>query len=406
MSSADDKKSISKPIVRIAVGGIILGCIVMILTLAIVKGFQTEIRNKMIGFNGHIIVSKYDNDNSIEPNPISHVPALYSAIQKNKEVSHIQVFAYKNGIIKTKIENEGVILKGVGQDYNWEFLKSNLREGQLPILTKESVSDHILISNKQAKRLGLKTGDKMLVYFVNKKKIDSLNYSYEQRVRKFSVSGIYETGLEEIDANTSFIDIRHIQKLNYWAENEIAGYEISIRDISKLDNTTLEINDMCGMNLLAESVKSKNQAIFSWLELIDSNAVIIITLMIAVAGINMISALLIMILEKTRSIGILKALGASNSFIRSIFFNQAFYLIGKGLLIGNTIGISLCFIQMKFQLITLDQESYYLSHVPILLNWDDLVLLNLFTIISCTLMMMLPTMAISKITPVKAIRFS
>ena len=406
LNQADRKKSISKPIVRIALGGITLGTVVMILTLAIVKGFQSEIRNKMVGVNGHVILSRFDNDNSLEPLPIRSDLPEYKTIKNKKDIKKIQVFAYKNGIIKTEKENEGVILKGVGEDFDWSFIKNHLIEGETFSVKNDSVGKNILISSKQSKRLGIKTGDKMIVYFVNKKNIDSLNYTYEQRSRSFKVCGIYETGLEEIDASTSFIDIKHIQKLNYWNSNEVAGYEIFINDLEKLDQLTDEINEECSLGLTAESVKTKNPGIFGWLELMDSNAVIIISLMIAVAGINMISALLIMILEKTKTIGILKAIGASNPYIRNIFINQASLLIGKGILYGNIIGLLICFLQWKFKWITLNQESYYISHVPILLDWYSLIWLNLLTITCCLSMMLLPTMAISKITPVKAIRFS
>ncbi len=240
-----------------------------------------------------------------------------------------------------------------------------------------------------------------------KKKSDSTDaIEYEQRVRNFKISGIYDTGFEDIDAQLAFVDIKHIQRINYWNKNEVGGFEIQLNDFNKIDSETEIINELIGYNLNAQNIKQTYPGIFGWLELMDSNAVIIISLMLIVASINMISALLILMLEKTTSIGLLKALGASNFDVRKIFLNLSFKLITKGLLIGNSIGIILSLIQLKFKLVTLQKETYYLEHVPINFNLLHILFLNVGTLIICMIFMLLPTLIINKISPIKAIRFS
>ena len=402
------KKSISRPIVKIAIGGIALGIAVMILALAVVTGFQNEIRNKVIGFGSHITIAKLDNNVSYEPQPIPKLQGFLMDLKADPKIKHLQVFATKSGIMKTNTDNEGLVLKGIDEDYDWTFLEKNLIAGKKISFNDSLSSKDILISKTISNKLNIKLGEKLLVYFITKKKnADSSDFiEFEQRVRDFTISGIYETGFEDLDAQTAFVDIKQLQKLNYWAPDLVGGFEIQINDLSKLNEITEQVNELIGYEYTAQNIKESNPGIFGWLDLMDSNAIIIITLMVIVAAINMISALLILILEKTNSIGLLKALGASNASVRNIFLTLAFKLIRKGLLYGNAIGISLCLIQLKWKVFGLQKESYYLDHVPINFNLIHILLLNLGTIVVCMLFMLLPTMVISKITPVKALRFN
>ena len=398
----------SRPIVKIAIGGIALGIAVMIATVAIVTGSQKEISNKIIGFGSHISVASYDNNVSYEPEPINRKQDFIQQLSTNPEIKHIQVFATKNGIIKTKTDNEGVLLKGIDKNYNWSFIQSNLVEGKIFTVNDTAISKSIVISQSLAKRLDIKLGQKMLIYFVTKRKSDDTTSSiaYEQRVRDFYVSGIYHSGFDELDSKMVFTDIAQIQKLNYWEKDQVGGFEIEVNDFDKIDELGEYVYDITGQGLTAQTIKQSNPTMFGWLDLMDSNALIIIVLMILVAGINMISALLILILERTNMIGILKALGSNDREVREIFIYQAFYLIGKGLLYGNVIGITICFLQDKYKIITIPQESYYISYIPINIELLHVVLLNVFTLLVCMLMMIIPTLIITRITPVKAIRFS
>lgn len=406
ISDKDGDSQLSRPIVRISVIGIALGLTVMILTVCIVTGFQNEIRDKLIGFGSHIQITNYDNNISDEPQPISRIQPFLEALKNNQNINHVQLYATKSGIIKTKTDNEGVLLKGVGADYDWKFIVENLKQGNVFISNDTSISKSIVISKYLANKLELSLNDKMVIYFLTKKTIDNTTTQYEQRVKVFYISGIYETGFEDIDKTLVLVDIAQIQKINYWDEEEVGGFEISIKDYSKIDEVGEEVNDLIGQGLIAQTVKEINPTIFSWLQLQDMNAIIVITLMVLVAGINMISALLILILERTNMIGILKALGARNKSIQKIFLINAAYLIGKGLFWGNIIGLSIAFFQYQFGVFKLDQATYYVSVIPIEISWFQILLLNIGTLICCLLMLIIPSFIVSKISPVKAIRFS
>lgn len=396
---------LSRPIVRISVLGIALGLAVMLLTIAIITGFQKEIRNKLIGFGSHIQILNYDTNVSDEPHPISKNQPFIEELKNDPEINHIQIYATKSGIIKTKTDNEGVLIKGIGPDYDWKFINENLNSGKSFTINDTNLSKDIIISKYLADKLELKLDDKMIIYFLTKKS-DSISFQYEQRAKVFYISGIYETGFEDIDKRLVLIDIKQIQKLNYWAPDQIGGFEISINDYKKIDDIGEKVNDLVGQGLIAQTVKEINPTIFSWLDLQDLNGIIVITLMILVAGINMISALLVLILERTNMIGILKALGAQNKNIQKIFLYNAAYLIGKGLLWGNSIGLLLALFQQYFGVFKLDQATYYVSVIPININLFHILLLNAGTLFSCLIMLIVPSFIISKITPVKAIRFS
>lgn len=405
ISGAETGNQLSRPIVRISVLGIALGIAVMILSVAVVTGFQEEVRNKLIGFDSHIRITNYDNNVSDEPLPISSDQDFLKHLKANSEIKHIQQFAIKSGIIKTKIDNEAVLLKGIGKDYDWSFINSNLKEGKSFVVSDTGLSRNIVVSKHLADKLTLKLNDKMVVYFLTKK-VDSTSTQFEQRVKVFYVSGIYETGFEEVDEKLVLVDIGQIQKLNYWSPEQIAGFEVTISDYEKLDALGEELDVLVGQGLTAQTIKQINPTIFSWLDLMDMNALIILVLMVIVASINMMSALLILILERTNMIGILKAMGASNGGIQKIFLYNAAYLIGKGLLWGNLLGISIALIQLYFGVFTLDAKTYYISQIPINFSILHIVILNIGTLVCCLLMLVLPSFIVSKITPVKAIKYS
>lgn len=412
LNKGQKKNNISSPIVKIGITGITLGVAVMIITMAVVTGFQQQIIHKIITFTSHLQINDYDPNQSLEPNPISFNEDLLEKIATTDNVKHIQAFATKNGILKTKTENEGIILKGVSTDYDWEYLKPYVSEGQVLSLHKDSISKGIFISQTLANKLNLTLNQKLLVYFMTKKKLNDTTFNgtnyieYEPRVKDFYVKGIFNTGFSDFDKNLVFVDLKQIQKLNYWKENEVAGYEIYLNDFNLLDTSLENLNDVIGYNYTVASVKQLQSAIFSWLDMIDVNAIIIISLMVLVAAINMISALLILILERTNLVGILKALGLANASVRKIFFHVSIQLLIKGLFFGNLIGIGFCWLQLQFKFLSLNPDTYYLDSVPINLSILHILLINLGTIITCLLMMFLPTLILNKITPIKAIRFS
>jgi len=394
----------SRPVVRISVIGITLGLAVMILTLSIVVGFQNEIKKKVIGFGSHISITNYDSNVSNEPQPINKQQSFLSELKSNPEISHIQIYTTKVGIAKTKTVNEEVLLKGVGKEYDWKFINENMVLGKPVAFNDTGLSRDIVVSKTLSDKLELKLNDKMVIYFLTKTK-DTASSSYEQRVKVFYISGIYETGFSEIDDKLTFVDIRQLQKLNYWNQNQIGGFEIAIKNIKKVDDVNYYLDGLIGQGLISQTIKQTNPAVFAWLDLFDVNAIIVISFIILVAGINMISALLILILESTNMIGILKALGASNFSIQKVFLYNSMYLIGKGMLWGNILGVGLALFQRVFGVFKLDKSQYYMSVIPIDINIWTLLLLNIGTVLACLLMLILPSLIVSKITPVKAIRY-
>ncbi|RMG78397.1 MAG: ABC transporter permease [Bacteroidetes bacterium] len=384
-----------KPIIKISIATVVVGIIVMILTLTIVNGFQSEIRDKIISFGSHIQITSFDLNNSFETSPISKNQPFYPYLDTVKEVKHIQVFATKPGIIKTKTDIHGIVLKGIDTDFDWSNFQKNIIEGNPIKIQDDSVSNKVLISKTISEKLQLKTGDKFATYFIQK----------PPRVRKFEVAGIYETGLQKFDESFIICDIKHIQKLNNWSPDMVSGFEVAINSFDDLDNSDKIISKYIGFELKSETIKDKHQEIFSWLELQDWNVFIIIFLMTLVAGITMISTLLIIILEKTNMIGVLKALGATNLSVKRIFIINGGYLVLTGLIIGNALGLLLAFLQFQFHFISLPKESYYIDYVPVKFDFQELILLNIATFCACILMQIIPAHFITKISPVKAIRF-
>ena len=388
--------SFSAPVIRIAIISVALGLAVMIVSVAIVTGFQKQIRDKIIGFSSHIQIAKFDSNNSFEFAPISKNQAFYRTLQKTEGIKHVQVFATKAGIIKTSEQIQGVVFKGVGTDFDWSFFKDKLVSGK-PFSTRDTIAGtSVIISQNLADLLKIKIGDPLRMYFI----IQNM-----ARARRFTVSGIYSTGLAEFDLKFIFGDIRQIQKLNGWSQDSVSGFDVYINDFKELDRIGKVVYKEAGFDLNARTVRELYPQMFDWLELQDMNVIIILILMVLVSGMAMISSLLILILERTNMIGILKSLGARNLSIRRIFLYNAAYIIGKGLFYGNIIGIGICLIQQQFSLITLPQESYFMSVVPINLDFVHLLILNAGTLAACTLMLLLPSLIVTRISPVKAIRF-
>jgi lipoprotein-releasing system permease protein len=388
--------SFSAPVIRIAIISIVIGIAVMIVSVAIVTGFQKQIQDKIVGFGSHIQIAKYDSNNSFEFEPISGNQALYQSIKQTKGIKNIQVFATKAGIIKTDDQIQGVVFKGIGPDFDWSFFNDKLVSGN-PFLTVDTIpSNSVIISQNLADLLKIKTGDPLRMYFI----IDNM-----ARARRFNVSGIYNTGLAEFDLKFIFGDIRQIQKLNGWNENMVSGFDVYINNFDELDKLGKVVYKEAGYDLNARTIRELYPQMFDWLELQDMNVIIILILMVLVSGMAMISTLLILILERTNMIGVLKALGARNVSIRRIFLYNAAYIIGKGLLYGNIVGISICLLQSYFGIIRLPQESYFMSVVPINLDVIHIIILNVSTLIVCTLMLLLPSFVVTRISPVKAIRF-
>lgn len=387
----------TRPIVRIAIAGIALGLAVMIISMAIVTGFQNEITDKVVNFGADIIITKYENLNAIEPKPISKTQRFYPGLTDMEGIRHMQVFATKAGIIKTDEEIEGVVVKGVGADFDWSFFKKHLTQGELFSTSDTSRSKNILISEVIANKLKLKVGDRMEVFFIQDE---------SQRARVFNITGIYKTGLAEYDERYVITDLLHIQRLNGWTEDQVAGFEVFVDDFEQLDALANVVYHSIGPDLFSATIKELQPQMFDWLDLQDMNVKVIIILMLMVAGFNMISALLIMIIERVQMIGMLKSMGMNDRKIRNIFIYQALYLTGVGLFWGNVIGISLCLVQQHFGIITLPEESYYVKVVPINLQLLHILLLNLGTLFFCFLMLLVPSMVVSRIMPLKAIRFS
>ena len=394
--------SFSRPINVIAIVGIAMGLAVMILAVAILTGFKQHIREKVVGFGSHIQIMNFDSNISFETTPISDTQKFIPKIKQIPGISHIQVFATKAGIIRTDEDIQGVVLKGIGSDFDWSYFKSNMVDGSVFTVNDTGRTDKVIISKKIADMLRLKTGDSFATLFIQD----------PPRMRKFTISGIYETSLEEFDKMYVFCDIGHIKRLNNWLEDQVSGFEVYINDFDKLDEMTSEVREAIGYKITEEDTKFKvtnirirYPQIFDWLNFQDINVIVIILLMLIVAGFNMISGLLILILEKTNMIGVLKSLGAEDVTIRRMFLYQAAYLIGKGLFWGNFIGIGLAYLQLKTGIIALDPSSYYIKTVPVNLNLIHILLLNAGTMASIIIMLLVPSQLISRITPVKAIKY-
>jgi lipoprotein-releasing system permease protein len=389
----ESKNSLSGPIIRISITGIALSLAVMIISVATVTGFKNEIQRKIIGFGAHIQIINFDSNNSFETEPINRNPPFLPLLNEVSGINHVQVFATKPGIIKTKTDIQGAIVKGIGSDFDWHFFSENLVEGSLFHVRDGVKTDKVLISKYLSDLLKIKTGDRFAMYFINDK----------PRGRSFEIAGIYQTSLVEFDKQFILADLGHVQDLNNWDSSQVSGFEILINDYSQLKTLTKEVFNIAGVSF--DQNGAKMRVIFDWLGLIDKNVWVLLGLMLIVSVFNMISGLLIIILDRTTMIGILKSLGMNNQGIRSIFLYQSFYLIVKGLFWGNLIGISICLMQQHFKIIKLNPESYFLSFVPMNFSLTSLVFLNVGTLMITLIVLMLPSMIIARINPARTIRF-
>lgn len=399
ITAKDYKSSISAPIIKIAISAIAIGIIMMIVSVATGIGLQQKIREKVSAFNGQIIISNYDNNNSeITLIPISKKQDFYPNFKSVPEVSHIQAIASKAGIIRTENAFEGIVFKGVGADYNWNNIKEYLVEGKLPDFSK-TLNEEVIISRFLADRLNLKLGESFNTFFIKEEQGKLPNS------RRFKIAGIFSSGFQDFDATYIIGDIRHIQRINKWNPDQVGAFEVFVKDFSTIKQTGNQIYEKISSNLDTKTITEKYSYIFDWLQLFDFNIIVILGIMILVATINMVVALLVLILERTQMIGILKAVGANNWVVRKVFLYNAFYLIIRGLFWGNLIGISLLLIQQQFGIVHLNPENYYVNQAPVYLNWGYIALLNLLTITVCFLVLLIPSYIITKISPVKAIRF-
>jgi lipoprotein-releasing system permease protein len=399
ITSKDHKSSISSPIIKIAIAAIAIGMIMMIVSIATGIGLKQKIRDKIAAFSGHIIISNFDdNQSQVSTTPISIKQSFYPKFQSVEGISHIQAIASKAGIIRTENAFEGIIFKGVGKDYNWDNLQEYLVQGKLPDFSKE-INSEILISQYLSNRLNLKLGDSFNTFFMKQTGNGTPN------LRRFKIIGIYNSGFQEFDATYIIGDIRHIQKLNHWQTDEVGSFEVFINNFDQIEQKGNQVYEKIDSKLNTKTIIEKFPIIFQWLQMFDFNILIILIIMIIVATINMAVALLVLILERTQMIGILKALGSNNKSVRKIFLYNAFYLILRGLFWGNLIGIGLLLIQKFTGIIQLPPENYYVNTAPVYINWFYILILNIGTIAICLSVLLIPSYIITKISPVKAIRF-
>ncbi len=404
-TDSGSRKRFSQSIISFAVFGIAFGLLVMIVSVAIVTGFKKEVRNKVIGFGAHIQIVNFDSNSSYETIPVSASQPWLDQLKSLEGVKHVEVFATKPGIVKTDEEMMGMVLKGIGPDFDWSFFKDNLVEGEIFAVADTGRSEAVLISQQMAAALKLKVGDPLFSYFLNEA-------ATAQRMRRFRISGIYKTSLEEFDRLFVLADINQVKRLNDWQPDQISGFEVTINDFDQIGQmtdrireTTVNYSENDANVLRPVSITSKYPQIFDWLNLLDMNVWIILTLIILVAGFNMVSGLLILILERTTMIGVLKAVGTENRSIRKIFLYLSAMLIGRGMFWGNVAGLSFFLIQSHFGIFKLDPASYYLDTVPVSLKLTHLLMLNIGTLAVTMLMLIVPSWYISRISPDKAIRF-
>ena len=397
-----NNKLTSSPAIKIAVAGISIGLAVMIVAVSIVVGFQKEVRDKLVGFGSHIQITAFGNRTSFEHTPISFSDSLAAKLMNNPEIRHIQEFITVPGIIKTDEDFLGVVFKGVGESYEWDFFRSHLVAGSVIDFNEATSVNQVVISQSVANMLHLRLGDSFLAYFLQD----------TPRARRFTIVGIYHTGFESYDNLFVMTQLPVLAQLNRWDADMVSGIEVLVHNFNRLDRTVFDLffemaafQDRLGNSLHTLSIMDINPMIFNWLELLDMNVWIIISLLLIVSGFAMISGLLIIILERTNMIGILKSMGARDTVIRKIFLYLSAFLIVRGMFWGNVIALTFCFIQQEFQLLSLDPSMYFLSAVPIHLNWVFIVLLNLGTLTVSLLMLIGPSFLVARITPAKSIKF-
>lgn len=397
------EKNVPRPIVRIVMNGIAVSIMVMLIAVGILNGFKAEVREKLIGFGSHIQISSSVSNQTYETQPIQVNPSTIDSLNNLSEVRHAQSFATQPCILKVGDVIQGCVLKGIDKDYEWSFFRNNLKEGELFTVNDTATINQTIISKKIANLLALNVNDKYLAYFIIDGKV---------RARQFTVSGIYETGFLDYDKLFILGDIKHVRKLNGWEDDQCSGVEVLINDFNRLDIAQDQVFDVIGNQYdnngnyyLMKTIRQINPQIFSWLDLLNTNVVIILALMTLVAGFTIISGLLILILERTNMIGMMKAMGANNKSIWKIFFYHTFFLIGKGILIGNVVGITVCYLLQKHQILPLNADDYYVSFVPAHLNLTHIIVVNICTILVSAAILHIPSNIIAKISPIKSIKF-
>lgn len=385
-----------------AMAAIALGILMMLIAMATGFGLQRKIREKVSAFHGHIQISNYDNNRSeVSVKPVSRNQDFYPEFESVEGVEHVQAVAVKAGIIRTENTFEGILAKGVGDDYRWDDFESFLIEGRLPDYSGK-LNNEVLISSRLANRLQLGIGDTFYSFFL--KEDDARK---NPNTRRFSITGVYESGFEEFDSQYVLVDIRHIQRMNQWEPDQVGHFEVFVNDFDRVNELTGQIYEQTISYLDTQNILNRYYNIFEWIGLFDFNIAIIIGIMIIVGGINMITALLVLVLERTPMIGILKALGASNWSIRKVFLIHAVYLIGIGLFWGNAIALTLIVLQDRFHLLSFpNPQEYYMKHIPVYLTPWSVLALNLGVLVACTLMLVIPSLVISRVPPVRAIKFS
>lgn len=401
ITGKEHKISISAPIIKIAISAIAIGIVMMLIAIATGVGLKHKIREKVSAFNGHIQISNYDNNVSeVTVAPIPLEQDFYPEFKDVQGIGHVQAVATKGGIIRTEDTFEGMLAKGVGMDYNWDVFEEYLVEGRLPDYSG-NLNDEVLVSRLMANRLQLAVGDSFFSFFLK-----DGDASKAPNNRRFKIVGIYDSGFEEFDETYVFVDIRHIQRMNKWDEGQIGNFEVFLEDFDQLEEKSNEIYGKTLSNLDTQNIKSKYFRIFEWIGLFDFNIALIIGIMVIVGGINMITALLVLILERTQMIGVLKALGSENWSIRKVFLYNATYLITIGLLWGNGIGLGILFLQNKYRWFKFpNPEEYYIEYIPVHIDISAVLLLNLGVMVLCLLMLLVPSYIITKISPVRAIKF-
>ena len=401
--SKEGEKEVSKPAVLIAMWGIAIGLAVMIVAVAVVIGFKHEVRDKVVGIGSDITITNFDAQKSYETVPVVAGDSLLDALRSMEGVKHVQRYSTKPGMIMTEDNFLGMVLKGVSQEYDWTFLKEHLQEGEIPSFTDSASTNRTLVSRTIANKLNLKLGDKLYTYYISAENV---------RARRLEVVGIYQTNFSIYDDMFLLTDLYTVNRLNAWQADQASGIELEVADVSRLEETKEAISaevdmlkDRYGATYYTQTVEESNPQIFAWLDLLDMNVWVILILMTGVAGFTMISGLLIIILERTNMIGVLKALGADNLAIRKVFLSFSVFLIGRGMLWGNIIGLSFVFIQSQFHLFKLDPSIYYVDSVPVAFNLWWWVLLNVCSLLASVLMLVGPSYLIAHIHPAKSIRF-
>jgi len=405
MPRTKDGGGFSGPLSVIAVVSIALGVLVMVMAVCILRGFQGEIASKVVGFGSHLTVSNFASSPAYQEEPIVLDSTLVERIQRVPGVRHIQYFATKGGMVKTADQIYGIMFRGLSADYDTTFFASNLVEGRLPVFSGASgfsgtsgetrTSTDVLVSSTIASRLRLKVGDKMRTYFWG---------GDTPRSRAFTVCGIYNTDLTEFDELYVVGDLRQVQRLNEWEDNQVGGYEVLVDNFDRLDDIARNVEHELPYDYSVQTIREANPALFAWLDLLNSNITLILVIMSLVCAVAIVSALLIMIFEKGRTIGLLKALGATNASVRRIFLIKASRLIAEGILIGDAVALALCVVQQQWQVVKLDAESYSMTHVPVDIDPMIFLLVSLGTLVACLLALLLPAAYISHITPAQAVK--